>query len=213
MRGEAQFPSRGWRIHFSNTFPLCRRGEAAGYFSWLDADPRQGVHTDSERIPYAADPLCFARNWEQMEKAFGVERKKKSVGDGGGGVNDGNGIDGDGFHFYICPSIRWCRERFIQPLDRPEPQEISWREGLLEHLQNERMDWETQLQFTSGICVQDKVKADAVVQRGLGLVGPTTDAAIGMWLFPADAFKESVTNPPVIINLSAVHPSLILFNV
>jgi hypothetical protein len=132
-----------------------------------------------------------------MEKAFGITEPERVS------------------RLYICPSLDWhdrgCMGRW------QDPPVLAWsRADLDRHLEEEANDWVSKRQFASkcfpgGLHIPTHgTMVDAKTFERLGSA-PTT--ALGMWLIPAEAFKEP-KNPAIsLFNVSAVRPGLLLFDV
>jgi hypothetical protein len=200
MRGIGEPPPGGCPYHFAQTFPLCRRDNPAGAFSWLETDPRLGVELDLRILPFTTDPRPCARYWAKLERAFGIGERAKD----------------EGFCFYICSSINWPGHQY-QMLG----QEGS-REELTQHLRCEEADWLFIRQH-----IWDITRRIMPGSRLFPRHGPFVDAetfemmekapstAIGMWLFPAEAFTEPnrLYLPKCVFDMSAARPGLFLFEV
>jgi hypothetical protein len=198
MRGIPETPiASRMAYHFARTFPFRRRGLPVGGFDWLPTDPRPGVEFDLRQVALAGDPRHFVRCWQKMEKAFGITEPERVS------------------HLYICPSLDW-RDRGCMGRWR-DPPVLAWsRVDLDRHLEDEANDWVSKRQFASkcfpgGLHIpKHGTMIDAKTFERLGSA-PTT--ALGMWLIPAEAFKEP-KNPAIsLFDVSAVRPGLLLFDV
>jgi hypothetical protein len=198
MRGIPETPiASRMAYHFARTFPFRRRGLPVGGFDWLPTDPRPGVEFDLRQVALAGDPRHFVRCWRKMEKAFGIAEPERVS------------------RLYICPSLDW-RDRGCMGRWR-DPPVLAWsRADLDRHLEDEANDWVSKRQFASkcfpgGLHIpKHGTMIDAKTFERLGSA-PTT--ALGMWLIPAEAFKEP-KNPAIsLFDVSAVRPGLLLFDV
>jgi hypothetical protein len=203
MRGMTDFPMPGWRYHFAQTFPLRRRGAPAGAFNWFETDPRPGVELDLSQVPLSSDPRCLARAWGELEKAFGVERRRTSTD------ND------DNFAFYICPTLPWPSSGQLMPGSVQRLPEGS-REELAEHLRQEAEEWDRGREFISGLFPPgyEMPRHGAIVDaETFEVMERAPSTAVGMWLFTPDAFEEPTNVQRSCFNVSAVRPGLLLFEV
>lgn len=217
MRGMAEMSiSPEYRFHFAQTFPLRGRGAAAPLttFDWFEKDPRKGVEHDLSQVPLLLDPRLLREDWHLLERMLGVERE---VDIDAGEQYEGSDADGK-FRLYICPTLNW-------PGDPPylsgnDPLRISddSRAELAQHLQEEAEDWKESRQFISELFSMPP--EEMMPRHGMVVDAETFEAmerapstAIGMWLFPAHAFKEPTIVRKSCFDLSGTHPGLILFNV
>ncbi|KAK4233462.1 hypothetical protein C8A03DRAFT_19469 [Achaetomium macrosporum] len=199
-------PPPGYPFHFAQTFPLRRRGRPVGGLRWFDTDPRWGVEFDLKHVPLRGDPRPYARAWEELEQAFGVSDRLRD------------------FHFYICPTMKWPTHfMFLKPSESSSPIEEGSREELAWHLQEEQVQWrkyreELHQNLWSKL---PGFEDQPMMPRHGPLVDAETFArmesapstAIGMWLFPPEAFKEPTRVVQSVFDLSAVRPGLFLFEV
>ncbi|KAL2173261.1 uncharacterized protein P884DRAFT_265207 [Thermothelomyces heterothallicus CBS 202.75] len=209
---------RAWRCHFAQTFPLRRRGHVTGAFHWLQADPRPGVELDLRQVPIGDDPQLMLRNWRRLEHLFGVTRNQQATRE-----NDGD----CGFCLYVCLTKDWSspdtqRMDRIWTSERRETkaeEEAVWsRDELAQHLQYEAEDWEYKRWYPAsvyGVTAQcPKYSSDSREEAEIfEAMEKLPCTAIGMWLFPAEAFPPPTFAQPLSFNLSAVRPSLLLFHV
>lgn len=212
-RGMGSF-RQAWRFHFAQTFPLQRRGQPAGLFDWFDADPRPGLELDLLQLPLQQDPRSIARGWETLESAFGVTNEQRAARE----------KDGHDFRFYICPTQNW--PSFVLRMADGTTRDVGamfeegeeWsRDGLALYLQSEAEGWARERESLARLAgratafpkyADTSPEATAMFEQMEKL--PCT--AVGMWLFPADAFKESTEPDMFHFNVSSVRPGLFLFN-
>jgi hypothetical protein len=190
----------GIPFHFAHTFPLCRRGPPASAFSWLETDPRPGIDVDLANVPLSEDPRHSARGWELMEQAFGIGER---------------GAD-DPFRFYICPSLNWPRGiGSWEPADYVA-QQAPWREGLGMHLADEAAMWQIHRSTaltTPGNTGPIPAHGTVVDAETFEAMGAAPSLALGMWLFPPEAFNKTRGDRHLYnFDLSAARPGLILFD-
>lgn len=199
MRGIGQPPGApSCAYHFAQTFPLRRRGLAVGALEWFETDPRWGVEFDLLHVPLTTDPRRIARCWEKMEASFGINQRPKD----------------DAFRFYICPSLYWPGMNQMlgqtgQPDDRP-------REGIARHLREEAEEWLVKRQRLLNLSTDPD--ATLLPREGSLLdaerfekMETVPSTAIGMWVFPPEAFKEGVAGDNI-FDVSATRPGLLLFD-
>ena len=215
MRGIPEVPTgTEMRHHFAQALPLRRRGLPAGAFDWLETDPRPAVDVDLRQLSLAGDPRPLAHGWKRLEKAFGV----------GGRAQD------DDFRLYICPTLKWS-PRLILPrgqsltLGQPSPPPKWSRAELAQHLREEAEDWLTKRQLADKLFVFLNRVGRFAGPRNIPRHGLMVDAetfkrwerapttAVGMWLFPAEAFQEMKNVPSNLFDVSDVRPGLVLFDV
>ncbi|KAK4232799.1 hypothetical protein C8A03DRAFT_39567 [Achaetomium macrosporum] len=233
-RGLGEFPpGRGLKYHFAQTIPLARRDHPAGAFHWLEADPRPGVEIDIQQLPLGEDPRMLARDWKQLEQVFGVTRPTEHQHQHQEQAARDDKAQTTGPRLYVCPRIRWPkyeREELLQqnrnrtatPPQEEEEQEKEeewpWRAELARHLREEAKDW-----LHSRMWFHEAVRG-AFPHWSIPRHGDVLDAetfqrmerlpclAIGMWLFPAEAFDKEPTNPRrFCFDVSPVRPGLFLF--
>ena len=208
----------GWRSHFAQTFPLRRRGRVTGAFHWLQADPRPGIELDLRQVPIEDDPHLILRNWRQLEHLFGVTRNQQATRE-----NDG----GCGFCLYVCPTKDWSTLEmqrmvrtgagYVRQMEA-EAEAVLSRDELAQYLQSEAEDWDRKRWYLArvfgGTRQSPKYSSDSREEAEIfEVMEKLPCTAIGMWLFPAEAFPPP-TNPQLLsFNLSAVRPSLLLFQV
>lgn len=242
-RGQANIPSDGDQCHFAQTFPLARRDCPAGSFDWLEADPRPGVEVDIRNLTLGDDPRSLAQNWKQLEQAFGIARPTdRPQQQQHQQQAETNRTVAAGLRLYVCPSMIWpyCeREEVRRQISRYPPLHLSQpgfpvaqllegkdeeeeqpRSELKRHLREEDEYWQY-----SRSCFHDAVR---VASPNAGIVptqGSLMDAetfermerlsctAIGMWLFPAEAFGKPTDVRQIAFDMSAVKPGLFLFDV
>ncbi|KAK3290944.1 uncharacterized protein B0H64DRAFT_451522 [Chaetomium fimeti] len=204
MRGTGQPPPGMAPYHFAQTLPLRRRGVPVGSLSWFETDPRWGVEFDLGTLILGTDAERVGGDWERLEKAFGVHSRPKD----------------SRFRFYICPALNWPRQSGVA--GREKPLLASSREGLAQHLREEDADWLSTRQH-----LWDLYKKHLPGRSMMAKHGPIVDAAtsqrmesvpstaIGLWLFPPEAFKERILRfrPYHIFNVPPVRPGLFLFDV
>ncbi|KAK3304760.1 uncharacterized protein B0T15DRAFT_252523 [Chaetomium strumarium] len=197
-RGQGEFPpSRAFALHFAQTIPLARRDHPAGALRWLEVDPRPGVDIDIQDLPLGEDPRLLVRGWTELEEAFGVTRPA-------------------GPRLYVCPRIRWPEyER-----DEDENGEgAPWRVELARHLREEDENWLRDRSFLHETMVHSFPEKPITPRHGDILDAETFERmerlpclAIGMWMFPAEAFDKEPTNARrLCFNVSPVRPGLLLF--
>ncbi|KAK3293708.1 uncharacterized protein B0H64DRAFT_327382 [Chaetomium fimeti] len=213
----------GWRSHFAQTFPLRRRGHVTGAFHWLQADPRPGVDLDLRQLPIKDDPHLMLRNWRRLEHLFGVTRNQQA--------NRENNDD-CGFCLYVCPTknwstldmhriggagMRWATRWNVQEMEA-EAEAVWSRDELAQYLQYEAEDWDEQRWYLTrvfgGTHQSPKYSSDSREEAEIfEAMEQLPCTAIGMWLFPAKAFPPPTIPQLLSFNLSAVRPSLLLFEV
>ncbi|KAL2014984.1 hypothetical protein VTK56DRAFT_6634 [Thermocarpiscus australiensis] len=207
-RGLGEFPAENWYYHFAQTLPLCRRGHPTGAFHWLRTDPRPGVELDLRQLPLGPfdNPHHLSRGWEELEYAFSITRERRAARE--------NGDNNAELRFYICPTMHWPAQTMMHGITTPE--EEGSREELAKHLRFEADDWLRERKLFTDITGGTQLLAkhghmiDAETFETMEKV-PCT--AIGMWLFPADAFKEHTIPQRNCFDVSAVRPGLFLFEV
>lgn len=224
VRGMADLPSSpAYRFHFAQTFPFHRRGCQPAFCDWLERDPRIGVEIDLHQVPLGDDPRDLAVRWQALEMALGVERRRRfdfgyGEEDGGGAEDDAGGDDvDDDFRFYVCPTLVWPTGwRHGNPEARRAPE--GSRAELAEYLRAEALEWDAGRRFISdtfslppgmGIPRHGRVvdaETFAEMERA-----PST--AVGMWVFPLEAFKEPTMAAQNCFDLSGTRPGVILFDV
>lgn len=233
-RGLGEWPScEGYQYHFAQTLPLVRREHPAGAFHWFDEDSRPGVDIDIRQLPLGQDPRILVCGWKQLEQTFGVARAAEQQP----GARDTAGDPG--LRLYICPRVAWPkyeREDVVRmnrsaaqlglprtgmDEDEGEEEEPGPRAQLARHLRNEAADWQhsrTWLHESFNL----RIFHDAVImpRQGYVLDAETFEnmerlpcTAIGLWLFPAEAFKEPTVPQRFCYDLSPVRPGLFLFEV
>ncbi|KAK3293765.1 uncharacterized protein B0H64DRAFT_405422 [Chaetomium fimeti] len=212
-RGLGEFPARqGYQYHFAQTFPLGRRNHPAGAFHWLDADPRPGVDIDIRQLPLGGDPRVLGRGWKQLEQAFGVTRPAQDQQHDGEARGEGGNA---GLRLYVCPRVTWPKyERAdllalniaaTQPQEghsEEEDDEEGPRADLARHLRS----------FPNDPLVPVPRHGDVVDAEMFARMERLPCTAIGMWLFPAEAFNEPTVPHRSCFDASAVRPGLILFD-
>ncbi len=217
MRGMPEVSTgTGIRHHFAQALPLRRRGLPAGAFDWLETDPRPAVDVDLKQISLAGDPRPLAHGWKRLEKAFGVRERAK---------------DSD-FRLYICPTLRWSpghnpRQNFTPGQPYPPPK---WsRSELARHLREEEKDWLAKRQLADSLLgvlvLAGPVTGPLSEPRSIPRHGLMVDAetferwerapttAVGMWVFPAEAFEDRKNRRSNLFDVSHVRPGLVLFDV
>lgn len=228
-RGLGEFPSSEvYKFHFAQTLPLARREHPAGAFHWLDADPRPGVDIDIRQLPLADDPRLLARGWKQLERAFGITRAAEQQP----GACD---LAGDAEpRLYVCPCLTWPKyEREEQlrmnRLGRMQAVEENGEEGvapgpraeLARHLREEAADWqrfrtwlyETYSRIFPCSTMMMPKQGDVLDTETSESMERLPCTAIGLWLFPAEAFKQPTYSPRLLFDLSPARPGLFLFEV
>ncbi|KAH6618340.1 hypothetical protein B0J18DRAFT_276327 [Chaetomium sp. MPI-SDFR-AT-0129] len=212
------------RIHFAQTFPLRRRGHSTGGFHWLQADPRPGVELDLRQVLLPDDPRFLLQNWRKMEHTFGVTRNQQPT-------RRENDDDGGSCSFYICPTNPWSKplpghivvDRAAAREAAAEADAVWSRDELAQYLEDEentwykvRWDWARliPMEYRGALHQSPKYhyssEEEAEMFKAMEKLPCTT---IGMWLFPAEALPEP-TQPRIhAFDLSALRPSLLLFQV
>ncbi len=169
--------------HFAQTFPFRPRGtKGACRLDWLETDPRVGVEYDLANIPLLNDPGTTLEAWTNLEEKLGVVRDAEA--------------DKKTFQLYICPSLRWPGSGVsrLPPSTDPPPAEGS-RQEFNRHLLEEEADWRYLRQFHWDSLLRFLPGASRVRRHGV-LVDEATferverapSVAVGMWVFPAEAF-------------------------
>lgn len=205
-RALGELPVKQWQYHFAQTIPLCRRGRPTGDFHWLRTDPRPGVELDLRQLPlrHSDDPHRLSRGWEELERAFGVTREQRAARESG---DDNNA----GLRLYICPTVRWPTAMMHEVL---VPGEEGSREELARYLQVEADDWLSKRIFFEMVTNGSRPLAKhgcMIDAESFEMMEKFPCTAIGMWLFPADAFRERIAPPRNCFDVSAVQPGLFLF--
>ena len=213
--------------------PLVRREHPAGAFHWFDQDSRPGVDIDIRQLPLGQDPRILVCGWKQLEQAFGVARAAEPQP----GARDTAGDAG--LRLYICPRVAWPkyeREDVVRMNRSAAQLGLAWtrmdegegeeeepgpRAQLARHLRNEAADWQRSRTWIHE-SFNLSIFPDAVMmpRQGYVLDAETFEnmerlpcTAIGLWLFPAEAFKEPTVPRRFCYNLSPVRPGLFLFEV
>ncbi|KAL2146622.1 hypothetical protein VTI28DRAFT_3121 [Corynascus sepedonium] len=208
----------GWRSHFAQTVPLRQRGHVTGSFHWLQADPRPGVELDLRQVPIRDDPHLIVRNWRRLEHLFGVTRNQQATRESD---------DDCGFCLYVCPTKNWSTPDMqrtggagtwnVREMEA-EAEAVWSRDELAQYLQYEAEDWDENRWYIArifgGTHQSPKYSSDSREEAEIfEAMEKLPCTAIGMWLFPAEAFPPP-TNPQLLsFNLSAVRPGLLLFEV
>ncbi len=193
-RGLGESLAADWRFHFAQTFPLRRRGLPTGVFHWLTTDPRPGVEIDLRQLPLRADPRDISRDWCELERAFGITQTQRATR----------------FRFYICPTLSWSYQD-----GAGEEQEEVWSRGKLEgFLEHEAEVWLKERQWYAGLLDFPKYGyEDREDAEMLEVMEKLPCTAIGMWLFPVEAFKEPTVPHRVCFDVRTARPGLFLFEV
>ncbi|KAH6844720.1 hypothetical protein B0I37DRAFT_327466 [Chaetomium sp. MPI-CAGE-AT-0009] len=206
-RALGEFPAPGWRFHFPQTFPLRRRGNPTGVFHWLTADPRPGVEIDLRQVPLNTDPREISRGWSELEHAFGITQTQRAAREN----------NPDGFRFYICPAQFWHAHEGTATIGAEEEQEDVWsRDNLARFLKYEAENWLSERERFGGILGSTwpkygyQSREDAEM---LEVMEKLPCTAIGMWLFPAEVFKEPTNSQRVCFDVRTARPGLFLFEV
>ncbi|KAH6838346.1 hypothetical protein B0I37DRAFT_387563 [Chaetomium sp. MPI-CAGE-AT-0009] len=215
-RGMGVFPSRNWRFHFAQTFPLRRRGHPASAFHWFEADPRPGLDLDLLQLPLSNDPRELSQGWRRLESAFGITQEERAARE----------KHHDGFRFYICPTQKWPTQAMrrangtitFHEGDEEEEEEVWSRDEMAQHLQFEAEDWLSERErLTSMLGGTDTFPKYAYTSpeatERFELMEKLPCTAVGMWTFPPDAFKEFINPSLFCFNVSGVRPGLFLFQV
>jgi len=193
-RGAPEEPfSSGMRYHFCQTIPLRRGGPPMGALDWLEADPRPGVEFDLRQLSLGHDPRALARCWERLEKAFGL----------------GAWAKGDDFRLYICPTIHWSQPSRFPVYQAPNGS----RAELAGYLDDEAHDWLRKRRFAEKLVGKIPRHGTLVDAETFERWERTPTTAVGMWLFPPEAFKEPKKVEKNLFDVSAVRPGLLLIEV
>jgi hypothetical protein len=214
-RGLGGFPSPhddAYKCHFAQTFPFTPRDHPARAFHWLEADPRPGVEVDLRQVPLRGDPRHLAARWTRMEQAFGIREEQQAArGEAGGKPR-----------FYICPAIDWpsfYRQDWLWHEPAP-PRPGDLRAELARHLSDEARDWQADRQRITDAVSHISGPTPMIPRYGLVVESAAFEemerlpcTAVGMWLFPSEAFKEPTDAQRNCFDVSAVRPGLILFEV
>ena len=205
-RGLGEFLVQQWRYHFAQSFPLRRRGNPTGAFHWLTADPRPGVDIDLRQVPFDTDPRFIWQGWCELERLWGITEAQRAVRQ----QNHG------GFRFYICPSQHWPEDDRTGTVGAEDEIEEVWsRNELAQSLQVEEEDWAEERNFIAGPGRNLpkygwQSPEDAEMLESMEKL-PCT--AIGMWLFPAEAFGVSFIPRRFCFDVRDARPGLFLFEV
>ena len=174
------------------------------------ADPRPGVEIDLRQLPLDCDPGDIARSWYQLESAFGITQAQRTAREN----------DSGGFRFYICPTQFWDVEEgtftvgFVE--EQEGPKEVWPRGELVQFLKYEAEVWLKERQWLARLygsllpkygyeSPEDVEMLEAMEQL------PCT--AVGMWLFPAEAFNKPIDLQRVCFDARTARPGLFLFEV
>ncbi|KAK3898865.1 hypothetical protein C8A05DRAFT_37539 [Staphylotrichum tortipilum] len=197
--------------HFAQTFPLRPRGaKGARRVDWLETDPRLGVEHDLANLPLLNDPNTMAAAWRVLETKFGVTRPTY--------LNNTNKT----FQLYICPSLSWPRTGLSRlPPPRPPTPPAGSREELELHLREEEGDWRYLRQFHWDSLLRFLPGATRVRRHGVLVDAATFErmeracsTAVGMWVFPAEAFENTAKNGgKTVFDVRAVRPGLVVSRV
>ena len=202
--------------HFTQTFPLRPRGvEGACRVDWLETDPRLGVEHDLANVPLLNDPNTTAAAWRALEAKFGVTRPA-------GPNTTTTTTTTKTFQLYICSSL--CRPHTgvsRLPPPRPPPPPAGSREELELHLREEEGDWRYLRQFHWDSLLRFLPGAARVRRHGVLMDGATFErmeraccTAIGMWVFPAEAFERTAKNDgKTVFDVRAVRLGLVISRV
>lgn len=211
-------PMPDWHFHFAQTFPLHRRGYRTGAFHWFKADPRPGVELDLRQVsvPHPDEPNRVWRDWQQLEHAFGITEEQQAA----------RKANPSGFRFYICPTNRWDTRGSQLPSiphlgERDDATEVWSRDELAHFLHDEAERWLREREmFTPrlGPGTQTRPKYYCYSKKEaemFEMMEKLPCTAIGMWLFPAEAFRQDVSPqlPFPCFNVAAFRPGLFLFQV
>ena len=209
-RGMGDFPlGGGWRFHFAQTFPLRRRGHQTGSFHWLPADPRPGVELDLRQVAVSDNPHILLQGWRDLERGFGVTTARCRV--------------------YVCPSLDWPTEHMRRrdgtaSLDsrwqEEADAETTWsRDELAQHLEFEAEDWIKARWYPTNLMGGSyplrKYCCDSPQERDVfEVMEKLPCTAVGLWLFPAEAFPQPFIPQLNASNMAAAgRPELFLFQV
>lgn len=216
-RGLAEIPpSQAYQFHFAQSFPLARRyHHPAGAFHWLDADPRPGVDVDIRQMPLGLDPRDLTRDWKQLEQAFGVTRPTEQQQQ-----QENNKAGTAGPRLYICPRIYWPWEQGGDE-EEDDDEESGPRAKLARHLREEADDWQHRRTWLHEAFRRSSPNAHIMPRQGYVLDAETFEemerlpcTAVGMWVFPVEAFKEPTVPRRFCFDMSAAgRPGLFLFQV
>jgi hypothetical protein len=215
-RGMGLSLAKNWRFHFAQTFPLRRRGHAASGFHWFEADPRPGLELDLFQLPLSDDPREISQGWRRLESAFGITQEQRTAREN----------HDDGFRFYICPTHDWPPSMIMRRADgtaidlgvKKEEGEEWTRDDLAHHLKDEAENWATTREkltsMSGGPGMFPKYAyTSPEATETLELMERLPCTAVGMWLFPPDAFKEFATLSMFSFNVTGIRPGLFLFDV
>lgn len=220
QRGLSEFPSSPeYLYHFAQTFPLARpRAIADGALHWLETDPRPGVEIDLRQVPLAFDPRELASAWKRLEQAFGITTEEQAA-------QDKARI---GRRLYICPVLDWPWDAENHATARPNEPATPLGDGerhgpraeLARFLRKEDEDWLAARKWLSNIFARSLGPAPLMPRHGRRMDAETFGrmerlpcTAVGMWLFPLEAFKKPTIVQRSCFDLSAARPGLMLFEV
>ena len=204
------------RFHFAQTLPLRRHGHPTGSFRWFQADPRPGVELDLRQLSISDNPHGLLQDWRQLKHDFGVTSSRPAA----------VVVFPGGCRLYICPAQRWPSQSMPgadgavawTPTLEDEMEERWSREELARHLQWEAEDWLEQRWFGASTFgsthPMPKYCADSQEEANLfEAMERLPCTAIGMWLFPAEAFPQLTQTQTFTFDISTVRPGLFLFRV
>ena len=162
------------------------------------------------------DPREVVSGWKQLEHAFNVTRAAEQQ-------PGANQMAGDaGPRLYVCPKIRWPKYPMsgmapMQALENgEEAEEPGPRVGLAKHLREEANYWDQCRTFVHQVYLRTVMtprEGEVLDAETFESMERLPGTAIGLWLFPAEAFKEDRVPPTLCFNMPPVRPGLFLFEV
>ena len=116
--------------------------------------------------------------------------------------------DPTSFRFFICPTLAWL------PRDSVDEEEVWSRGELAGFLEDEAEVWVNEREFFGSLLDFAKYGyRDGEDLRMLEEMEKLPCTAIGMWLFPTEAFKEPTIPHRVCFDVRTARPGLFLFDV
>ncbi|KAF7916888.1 hypothetical protein EAE99_009513 [Botrytis elliptica] len=150
--------------------PLSRLGISYLNFEWIENDPRP-IEADIGNMPFFKDPRRYLHSWKAIEEALGVRHVTP-------------------FRVFACVFSELAPAGITGHMTQPTGVELRLRQLVESNRQMEKDEWERAINYWVNLMrpLSESAFDESWFRERNVMVDRDDMTAIGMWLFPAEAF-------------------------
>lgn len=155
--------------------PMSTLGISHLNFEWFETDPRP-VEPDISKMPFMKDPRRYHHSWKVIEEALGVRHATS-------------------FRVYVCAASEIAPAELWGDIVQPTGEKLGLHQLVESNRQTEKKEWDTIIDYWVNFVNDDSPPNEnkfdeSSYRKRMAMVDRDDMTAIGMWLFPEEAFGQ-----------------------